>query len=119
MGKRISAIEPAYIEALKKHTWKGNVRELRNVIEWSMIIAGDGRLMVTDLPVEIQNAQAIQSGEPVLSDFELAGMEKKHILKVLQYTAGNKTEAARLMHIGLTTLYRKIEEYNIKLKNLE
>ncbi len=119
VGKHISTIEPAYIEALKKHTWKGNVRELRNVIERSMIIAGDDRLMVTDLPIEIQNAQAIQSGEPVLSDFELAGMEKKHILKVLQYTAGNKTEAARLMHIGLTTLYRKIEEYNIKLKNLE
>ena len=40
--------------------------------------------------------------------------EKAHIRKVLQYTGGNKTEAARLMHIGLTTLYRKIEEYGIR-----
>jgi hypothetical protein len=45
-------------------------------------------------------------------------MERKHIIKVLQYTAGNKTEAARLMHIGLTTLYRKIEEYDINIENL-
>ena len=105
VGKQIQSIEPAYIEALKRHPWKGNVRELRNVVERSMIIVEGNCLTVNDLPVEIQNAQAIQTGEPTFSDFELANMERKHIIKVLQYTAGNKTEAARLMHIGLTTLY--------------
>jgi transcriptional regulator with PAS, ATPase and Fis domain len=40
-------------------------------------------------------------------------MEKKHIQSVLQYAKGNKTEAARLLNIGLTTLYRKMEEYGI------
>ena len=118
VGKQIQSIEPAYIEALKRHPWKGNVRELRNVVEWSMIIVEGNCLTVNDLPVEIQNAQAIQTGEPTFSDFELANMERKHIIKVLQYTAGNKTEAARLMHIGLTTLYRKIEEYDINIENL-
>ena len=118
VGKQIQSIEPAYIEALKRHPWKGNVRELRNVVERSMIIVENNCLTVNDLPVEIQNAQAIQTGEPTFSDFELANMERKHIIKVLQYTAGNKTEAARLMHIGLTTLYRKIEEYDINIENL-
>lgn len=118
VGKQIQSIEPAYIEALKRHPWKGNVRELRNVVERSMIIVEGNCLTVNDLPVEIQNAQAIQTGEPTFSDFELANMERKHIIKVLQYTAGNKTEAARLMHIGLTTLYRKIEEYDINIENL-
>ena len=118
VGKQIQSIEPAYIEALKRHPWKGNVRELRNVVERSMIIVENNCLTVNDLPVEIQNAQAIQTGEPTFSDFELANMERKHIIKVLQYTAGNKTEAARLMHIGLTTLYRKIEEYYINIENL-
>ena len=47
------------------------------------------------------------------SEFELAAMEKRHIAKVLQHTKGNKTEASRLLKIGLTTLYRKIEEYGI------
>lgn len=115
VGKQIQSIEPAYIEALKRHPWKGNVRELRNVVERSMIIVEGNCLTVNDLPVEIQNAQAIQTGESTFSDFELANMERKHIIKVLQYTAGNKTEAARLMHIGLTTLYRKIEEYDINI----
>lgn len=118
VGKQIQSIEPAYIEALKRHPWKGNVRELRNVVERSMIIVEGNCLTVNDLPVEVQNAQAIQTGEPTFSDFELANMERKHIIKVLQYTAGNKTEAARLMHIGLTTLYRKIEEYDINIENL-
>ncbi|EHP45944.1 sigma-54-dependent transcriptional regulator [Odoribacter laneus] len=118
VGKQIQSIEPAYIEALKRHPWKGNVRELRNVVERSMIIVEGNCLTVNDLPVEIQNAQAIQTGEPTFSDFELANMERKHIIKVLQYTAGNKTEAARLMRIGLTTLYRKIEEYDINIENL-
>lgn len=118
VGKQIQSVEPAYIEALKRHPWKGNVRELRNVVERSMIIVESNCLTVNDLPVEIQNAQAIQTGEPTFSDFELANMERKHIIKVLQYTAGNKTEAARLMHIGLTTLYRKIEEYDINIENL-
>lgn len=118
VGKQIQSIEPAYIEALKRHPWKGNVRELRNVVERSMIIVESNCLTVNDLPVEIQNAQAIQTGEPTFSDFELANMERKHIIKVLQYTAGNKTKAARLMHIGLTTLYRKIEEYDINIENL-
>ena len=45
--------------------------------------------------------------------FRLAAMEKRHIAKVLQHTKGNKTEASRLLKIGLTTLYRKIEEYGI------
>lgn len=40
-------------------------------------------------------------------------MEKRHIARVLDYTNGNKTEAAKLLKIGLTTLYRKIEEYKL------
>ena len=49
-----------------------------------------------------------------LSAFHLASVEKLHIQKVLNYTKGNKSEAARLMNIGLATLYRKIEEYGLK-----
>ena len=45
----------------------------------------------------------------------LSSVEKKHIEKVLQHTKGNKTKAAEYLEIGLTTLYRKIEEYKINL----
>lgn len=113
VGKHIEEIEPAYIDILKCQPWNGNVRELRNVVERSIVVAEEGRLSVNDLPLEMQDRQMSPAGERTLSDFEWVSMEKKHILKVLQYTGGNKTEAARLMRIGLTTLYRKIEEYKL------
>lgn len=114
IGKRIEEITPEYIDVLKRQMWKGNVRELRNVIERSMVIADGPVLTVGDLPFEMQQLAAGVEGERIFSDFDLANIEKLHIQKVLQYTGGNKTEAARLMHIGLTTLYRKIEEYRIR-----
>jgi DNA-binding NtrC family response regulator len=48
-----------------------------------------------------------------LPPFDLATVEKNHIRKLLLYTKGNKAETARLLNIGLTTLYRKIEEYHL------
>lgn len=114
LSKRIDEIAPEYIEALKLHSWKGNVRELRNVIERSLIICNEEELAVQDLPIEIQNSHCELSSERSFSDFELAAMEKRHIRRVLEYTKGNKTETARLLKIGLTTLYRKIDEYDIQ-----
>ena len=78
-----------------------------------MIISEGGRLTVADLPFDMQQLSGTEAGSGVFSDFDLANVERLHIQKVLQYTKGNKTEAARLLHIGLTTLYRKIEEYKL------
>jgi transcriptional regulator with PAS, ATPase and Fis domain len=46
--------------------------------------------------------------------FSMKSLEKEHIQKVLQYTKGNKAEAARLLEIGIATLYRKLEEYHLR-----
>lgn len=108
MNKNISTIEPPFYDALLKHRWAGNIRELRNTIERSMIMAGGTELKFSDLPLEVQIAQ-----ENSLTSMELASIERAHICKILNYTRGNKTEASRLLKIGLTTLYRKIEEYGI------
>ena len=56
VGKKIEEITPEYLGTLKKHVWKGNVRELRNVIERSMIIADGAVLTVSDLPFDIQQS---------------------------------------------------------------
>ena len=108
----VNEMTPAFLEALEQQPWKGNIRELRNVIERSLIVCEGGRLDICDLPLEIQNTHYECSDDSVGS-FELAAMERRHIARVLEYTKGNKTEAARLLKIGLTTLYRKIEEYKI------
>ena len=114
-NKKIKRISADYLEALKLHSWKGNIRELRNVIERSIILVDGEELTVDSLPNEFQQStsNSQQSAKP-LSAFELASAEKIHIQKVMNYTNGNKTETAKLLNIALTTLYRKLEEFKIK-----
>lgn len=113
LARPVVEIAPAFLEALDSQPWKGNIRELRNVIERSMIVCENGYLDIADLPFDIQNAHYEHSNDSSPGSFELSAMERRHIARVLEYTKGNKTEAARLLKIGLTTLYRKIEEYKI------
>lgn len=108
MDHQINNIDDKFFDILTHYSWPGNIRELRNVIERSIIISDGDSLTSRDLPLELQ---LTDSSKKDWSD--LATVEKAHICKILEYTNGNKTEAARLLKIGLTTLYRKIEEYGI------
>ena len=110
--KRITGAAPIYIEALKKHPWKGNVRELKNVIERSIILCDEEQLQIDTLPIIMQKGGVPEKGKQ-LSAFDLSSVEKLHIQKVMNYTMGNKTKTAELLGIALTTLYRKLAEYNI------
>lgn len=110
---RLKGMTDGFIKALQKHNWKGNIRELKNVMERAVILEETGELTINSLPVELQNQEEAQPANTQLSAFSLASVEKLHIQRVLNHTHGNKTEAARLLNIGLTTLYRKIEEYKL------
>lgn len=108
-NKPVPVLQKEYLEALQQYDWPGNIRELKNVIERSVILENGNELTTSTLPFNMQHAADARS-----SSFELAVVEKQHIQKVLQHTNGNKTETARLLGIGLTTLYRKIEEYHLQ-----
>ncbi|MBI1783045.1 MAG: sigma-54-dependent Fis family transcriptional regulator [Sphingobacteriales bacterium] len=110
-NKKSIQISKPYLQALQLHNWKGNIRELKNVIERSVILTDGNELLPDSLPNEFQQSTTTQG--KTLSAFDLASAEKLHIQKVLNYTNGNKTETARLLNIGLTTLYRKMQEYKI------
>lgn len=110
-NKKPPHLSPDFAEALKRHHWPGNIRELKNVMERSVILATGNELTTDLLPFEIQ--QQIAAGGNTLSAFSLQAVEKLQIQKVLNYTGGNKTEAAKLLGIGSATLYRKIEEYKL------
>jgi len=116
-NKKISALSPGFLQLLKLHNWPGNIRELKNVLERSVILETGTTLSEETLPLEIRQLQteAIETGAPkMLSAFSLAAAEKIHIQKVINHTGGNKTETARLLNIALTTLYRKLDEYKIQ-----
>ena len=72
----------------------------------------DDEITNHDLPIEMLSCETSSQAD---DSFDLKCVERNYIIKVLQHTHGNKTETARLLKIGLTTLYRKIEEYGIKV----
>jgi two-component system NtrC family response regulator len=112
-NKKIKSVSTDFYEALKLHQWKGNIRELKNVIERSIILC-DNELKVEQLPIELQKTNNTIPTGKTLSAFELASAEKLHIQKVLNYTNSNKTKTAELLGIALTTLYRKLAEYGLE-----
>jgi two-component system, NtrC family, response regulator len=111
--KRIDRISEDCLNKLKRYQWKGNTRELRNVIERCVILAAGNEITTRLLPVEIQNTIGSYSDDQFSPKIDLASMEKQHIQKVLEYNNGNKTKTAELLGIALTTLYRKLSGYNI------
>jgi len=101
-------VDPDYYKMLEKNDWKGNIRELRNAVERSLILMEDNILDAGSLPHYSDKAV------PESDSLSIRTLEKIHIQKVLQYTKGNKAEAARLLEIGIATLYRKLEEYGLR-----
>lgn len=110
--RKVKYIAPDFLQALKQHQWKGNIRELRNVIERSVILTDGDTLQLESLPIDLQHPQSLSHVSDTHS-LAMADVERLHIAKVMQLTKGNKAEAARLLHIGIATLYRKIEEYKL------
>lgn len=108
-GKKIAKVDKAFIEDLKKHNWKGNIRELRNVVERSVILAESDTISTDLLGFQFtQQKTGIASGM-----FKLKDMEQEHIKSVLAHCKGNKTKTAEMLGIGLTTLYNKLNEYEL------
>jgi two-component system NtrC family response regulator len=108
VGQKINEMSPEFLHRLQRHNWKGNIRELKNIIERSVIICDDSTLTPDLLPLDFYD-----DIDATASSYTLAAIEKSHISKILHFTKGNKTETARLLDIGLTTLYRKIDEYQL------
>lgn len=100
-------MDEEFAELIVNHPWKGNIRELKNVMERVAILADTTTITASLLPYEFLHEHSPNSS------MDMKVMEKQHIQRVLNHTHGNKTETARLLGIGLTTLYRKLEEYHI------
>lgn len=111
MGKRFAGASREAVELLMRYPWKGNVRELDNAIQRAIIL-GDGPLIrPSDLPPDIAPNPTDPSAVDDLNE-AAARFEKLHIERILRQTP-DKREAAKRLGIGLSSLYRKIEQYGI------
>ena len=109
IGCPVPALSPDAKNLFLSYPWPGNVREMMNTMEHALIVC-DSEVTREDLPIDMLSDESSTQADDAL---DLKSVERNHIIKVLHHTHGNKTETARLLKIGLTTLYRKIEEYGI------
>jgi DNA-binding NtrC family response regulator len=113
--ERRRTISPAAMERLKVCGWKGNARELENVIERALALSDSAELGVEDLPLEIAGAPVPETGSQSLvkraarERLTLRELEERYIDEVLDLTSGNKVQAARILGIDRKTLYRRAE----------
>ena len=110
IGKRDVRMTPGFVQMLQLHSWKGNIRELKNVIERTVILADGPELLPEYLPLDIREGYVTNTSD----DLSLSALERQHIGRVLAMTSNQKAEAARLLGISLATLYRKLDEYGLK-----
>lgn len=111
--KQVRGVTRAAMDLLVAHAWPGNVRELRNCIEGMVVLAGSRRTLdVADLPLALRNARAPGSFSVRIGS-TLADIERTAIVETLVSCGQDKRRAARMLGIGLSTLYRKLHEYGI------
>ena len=114
---RVTGLHPSVLERFQQHNWKGNVRELRNVLERSLIVAGEGEIHPSHLPSDISPCagadgfEGEDGGLLLRVGSTIADAEKGLILKTLKHTRNNKTRAAEILGISLKTLHNKLKEY--------
>ena len=115
-GRPTEGFTPEAMRLLSTYEFPGNVRELENLVEASVVLTDRPRIGVEALPVEVGGAQRLEDlpeGDVIRipAGTPLPEAEKAVILDTMRRTGGNKTAAARILKIGLRTLYRKLEEY--------
>jgi DNA-binding NtrC family response regulator len=120
------AFSPDALAALHRHNWPGNIRELRNVIERAVLLAGAGVIAPNHLGLGRESRPTMQMApvtEPIVArrdsvpnnlSSELADLERARIIETLEQCGGNQTRAARLLGISRTTLVARMEAYALR-----
>jgi DNA-binding NtrC family response regulator len=111
-GGRVTGIEDAALEALVQAEWPGNVRELENAIESALALAPGPRLRIADLPGARRRA-APAAAPPTDLPLSLDAYERCALERALCETGGDATQAARLLGIGRSTLYRRLARHGL------
>jgi DNA-binding NtrC family response regulator len=114
--RRVDGIQPDALAALKGHDWPGNIRELEHTIERAVLLGKGPMITLEDLPPQLisRGESAFVVAQALAKQLTLRDLERDYIGRVLESTQGNKTEAAKILGVDRTTLYRKLEEYKFK-----
>lgn len=113
LGRGPTAFSSEVLHRLAHYSWPGNIRELRNVLERVMLLAGHAQeLLPSHFPPEIAQSDADEGGR-VEAELTLEELERRHIGRVLAYQGGNRSRAAKSLGISRATLYEKLHKYGL------
>ncbi|MCL2012165.1 MAG: sigma-54 dependent transcriptional regulator [Cystobacterineae bacterium] len=112
--KAVQGFSPEVMERLLAYPWPGNIRELQNCIERAVAISQGEILCLEDFPERIwhDKLEAMDVAEPS-TWLPMSEVERRYILKLLEYVGGNKRRAAHILGFDRTTLYRKLQQYEL------
>lgn len=117
----VRGFHPDTLDALRRYRWPGNVRELENAIERAVSLSHGPLLTPDDLPAAIRQAPTAAEQKPEIPEspesayLTLEEVEKRHLVRVLKETKGNKVKAAKILGIDRRTLYRMAERFGLDL----
>lgn len=114
--RKLDGIDQDAMAALMSYRWPGNVRELEHTIERAVLLGKESTIGLQDLPPQLATADenTLPLVAAVARAYTLRDLEREYILRVIESTHGNKTEAAKILGVDRTTLYRKLDEYKVK-----
>jgi two-component system response regulator HydG len=111
LNKEVLGLSKEVEIAFKKYHWPGNLRELKNVIKRSVLLAQKPLISLDVIPREVLNSQEARVPQ---KDFSRHSNEKQLIINALRETNYNKSRAAKLLEITRKTLYNKMAQYQIE-----
>jgi two-component system response regulator PilR (NtrC family) len=115
LNKSIKGIDSEALRALMNYEWKGEIRELENIIERAVIFSKSDFLTILDLPPNFRpSSDVVDYAKAGSLDESVRRFEREFIVKTLENNNYNKEKAAEIMQVGLSTLYRKLKELDIK-----
>ena len=115
-NRSVKGLKDEAIASLVQMTWKGNVRELENIIERAVLMCKEDLISNKDLFLSEENKQPDFVTQRIAPSVSLKEMEKKVILNTLDHTNGNRTHAAEILGISVRTLRNKMNEYRKKME---
>jgi DNA-binding NtrC family response regulator len=113
-GKKILGFTPSAQQAMVNYAWPGNIREMANLIERSVILCTGNQIEPSDLGLPSPSKTAPRPVEGETGMTSLEEMEKEHIRKVISASGKNLSRAAEILGITRSTLYSKIKRYNLE-----
>ncbi len=102
-------LDASCLEVLLRHSWPGNVRELENALERAAVMSEQGRILPEGLPPSVRGLELTPDDSTNGVFRTLGEVATDHIQAVLRHTGGNRTEAAKILGIGATTLWRRLK----------